>query len=96
MPRHEVAGELADSHGEPRLTDRELEVVRLAVRGLANKQIARQLRISPRTVEGHLNHVFEKVGTGSRTELVHYALTHGLFEVRPMAGSGQPVGSTSA
>ncbi|MGB7051126.1 MAG: response regulator transcription factor [Acidimicrobiales bacterium] len=61
------------------LTARERDVVRLAVRGLANKQIARQLRISPRTVEGHLNHIFEKVHAGSRTELVHYALSHGLF-----------------
>lgn len=61
------------------LTAREEEVVRLVVRGLANKQIARRLEISPRTVEGHLNHVFEKVDAASRTELVHYALTHGLF-----------------
>jgi DNA-binding NarL/FixJ family response regulator len=61
------------------LTARERDVVRLAVRGLANKQIARQLGISPRTVEGHLNHIFEKVQAGSRTELVHYALRHGLF-----------------
>jgi DNA-binding NarL/FixJ family response regulator len=61
------------------LTARERDVLRLAVRGLANKQIARQLSISPRTVEGHLNHIFEKVHAGSRTELVHYALSHGLF-----------------
>ena len=65
--------------GDVSLTARERDVVRLVVRGLANKQIARQLRISPRTVEGHLNHIFEKVHTGSRTELVHYALSHGLF-----------------
>ncbi len=63
----------------PELTLREREVVRLAARGMANKQIARRLGISPRTVEGHLNHVFDKVGATSRTELVHYALTHGLF-----------------
>jgi DNA-binding NarL/FixJ family response regulator len=69
----------ADHQWGASLTARESDVVRLAVRGLANKQIARQLRISPRTVEGHLNHVFEKVGARSRTELVHYALSHGLF-----------------
>ena len=63
----------------PRLTTREVEVVRLVTRGLSNKAIARQLGISPRTVEGHLNHVFEKVGTASRTELVHYALANSLF-----------------
>lgn len=67
------------------LTARERDVVRLAVRGLANKQIARQLSISPRTVEGHLNHIFEKVHAGSRTELVHYALSHGLFSTESNA-----------
>jgi DNA-binding NarL/FixJ family response regulator len=63
----------------PRLTGREQEVVRLVARGLSNKAIARQLGISPRTVEGHLNHVFDKLGTASRTELVHYALANSLF-----------------
>jgi len=61
------------------LTVREREVVKLAARGLANKTIGQRLGISPRTVEGHLNHVFEKLGTTSRTELVHYALTNGLL-----------------
>ena len=62
-----------------RLTAREQEVVRLVARGRSNKAIAQQLGISPRTVEGHLNHVFEKVGSTSRTELVHFALANGLF-----------------
>ena len=48
-------------------------------RGMSNKAIAHQLGISPRTVEGHLNHVFDKLGTDSRTELVHYALANSLF-----------------
>ena len=62
-----------------RLTGREQEVVRLVARGRSNKAIAHQLGISPRTVEGHLNHVFEKVGANSRTELVHFALATGQF-----------------
>ena len=49
-------------------------MVRLVARGMSNKAIAHQLGISPRTVEGHLNHVFDKLGILSRTELVHYAL----------------------
>jgi len=65
--------------GSSPLTVREREVVRLAARGLANKAIGQRLGISPRTVEGHLNHVFEKLGTTSRTELVHFALTNGLL-----------------
>ena len=66
---------MADEYA-PRLTAREQEVVRLVARGLANKAIATRLGISPRTVEGHLNHVFDKLGTTSRTELVHYALAN--------------------
>jgi DNA-binding NarL/FixJ family response regulator len=71
-------GPAAPEQASP-LTIRELDVVRLAARGLANKAIGQHLGISPRTVEGHLNHVFEKLGTTSRTELVHYALTNGLL-----------------
>jgi DNA-binding NarL/FixJ family response regulator len=63
----------------PHLTAREEEVVQLVSRGMSNKAIAQHLEISPRTVEGHLNHVFEKLGTNSRTELVHYALANSLF-----------------
>jgi DNA-binding NarL/FixJ family response regulator len=70
------------------LTSREEEVVRLVARGLSNKAIARELGISPRTVEGHLNHVFDKVGTTSRTELVHYALANSLFVRGPADGMG--------
>ena len=75
-------GDRSDPHPRdvpPRLTAREQEVVRLVARGMSNKAIARQLGISPRTVEGHLNHVFDKLDTTSRTELVHYALANSLF-----------------
>jgi DNA-binding NarL/FixJ family response regulator len=83
-------GEQSDLHlrdGSPRLTAREQEVVRLVARGMSNKAIARQLGISPRTVEGHLNHVFDKLGTTSRTELVHYALAHSLFRKEQAEGA---------
>jgi DNA-binding NarL/FixJ family response regulator len=74
----------------PRLTAREQEVVRLVARGMSNKAIARQLGISPRTVEGHLNHVFDKLGTTSRTELVHFALANSLFAREQPGGEPQP------
>jgi DNA-binding NarL/FixJ family response regulator len=72
------------------LTARETEIVRLVARGMSNKSIAQQLGISPRTVEGHLNHVFDKLDIFSRTELVHYALANSLFarEVPDMADVG--------
>jgi DNA-binding NarL/FixJ family response regulator len=75
----EKSGDGAGDGNAPRLTGREQEVVKLVARGMSNKAIARQLDISPRTVEGHLNHVFEKLGTTSRTELVHFALANSLF-----------------
>ncbi len=75
-PRGHGEKDLADRGPAPdeRLTARESEVVQLVARGMSNKAIAHQLGISPRTVEGHLNHVFDKLDILSRTELVHYAL----------------------
>ncbi|MHB1006563.1 MAG: response regulator [Chloroflexota bacterium] len=66
---------------EPRageaLSDRELEVLRLATKGLSNQDIARELTLSIRTVQGHLGHIFNKLGVGSRTEAVVRALKEG-------------------
>lgn len=59
------------------LTDRELEVLRFAGRGLTNKAIAVQLGISDRTVQGHLARVFEKLHAASRTEAVMRAVSLG-------------------
>lgn len=63
------------------LTDRELEVLRLAARGMANKQICTALDVSVRTVEAHLNHVFRKLDVGSRTEAILCGLRHGWFAI---------------
>jgi DNA-binding NarL/FixJ family response regulator len=65
---------------EPSFSSRELAVLQLLATGQANKQIARQLGISPRTVEGHLSHIFGKLGVNSRTAAVLYAINHGLVE----------------
>jgi NarL family two-component system response regulator LiaR len=60
-----------------RLTERELQVLRLAARGLSNKDIARELVLSVRTVQGHLQNLFDKMQVGSRTEAVVQALQKG-------------------
>ncbi|MEO6264880.1 MAG: response regulator transcription factor [Luteimonas sp.] len=52
------------------LTERQREIVRWAVRGMSNKQIARQLGISPETVKTHLHHVFEREGVHGRMALL--------------------------
>ena len=59
----------AEIPSEP-LTDRELDVLRLAAKGYTNKAIGIQLGISDRTVQGHLAHIFDKMGSTSRTEAV--------------------------
>ncbi len=52
------------------LTDRELEVLRLAAKGMGNRQIAADLAISDRTVQGHLANIYEKLHASTRTEAV--------------------------
>jgi len=59
------------------LTDRELDVLRLAAKGFTNKAIGVQLSISDRTVQGHLAHIFAKLQANSRTEAVMRAVSLG-------------------
>jgi DNA-binding NarL/FixJ family response regulator len=60
------------------LTPREQSVLELVAEGLMNKEIARRLETSVRNVEKYVSRLFSKTGTNSRTELVRYALEHGL------------------
>ncbi|MBM4446864.1 MAG: response regulator transcription factor [Chloroflexi bacterium] len=59
------------------LTEREMEVLKLVTRGLGNKDIADELCLSVRTVQGHLANIFNKLRVGSRTEAVVHALKEG-------------------
>lgn len=60
------------------LTPREIDVLRLIVQGYTNRQIAEELALSVRTVEGHRGNLTEKLGMHSRVELARYAREHGL------------------
>ena len=61
------------------LTHREIDVLRLLVRGNTNRQIAELLDLSIRTVESHRANLMGKLGLSSRVELVTYAEEHGLL-----------------
>ncbi|HUW79187.1 MAG TPA: response regulator transcription factor [Candidatus Nanopelagicaceae bacterium] len=62
---------LASRTNDPaRLTEREIAVLQLIADGALNKQVAMELEISVRTVERHCDHIYSKLGVGSRTEAV--------------------------
>jgi DNA-binding NarL/FixJ family response regulator len=61
-------------------TPREASVLQLVAEGMMNKEIARRLETSIRNVEKYVSRLFIKTGTSSRTELVRYALEHGLVD----------------
>lgn len=64
----------SDLQARPLLSVREMQVLREAARGLPNKEIARRLNLSVRTVHTHLGNIFAKLGVNSRTEAVLLAL----------------------
>ena len=87
--RRAAAGGLAFAVRPPaaatqvRLSERELDVVRLVVDGRSNDEIASRLGIGSKTVESHLRRLFERLDIASRTELATRALREGWLEVPP-------------
>ena len=65
----------------PRLTDRELEVLKLVAKGLNNRDIAKELFISENTVKNHIRNILEKLQLHSRMEAVVYAVREKLLEI---------------
>ena len=63
------------------LSERELSVLRLIALGYTNSEIAGELHLSVRTVESHRAHIQQKTRRATRSELVRYALEHGLVEL---------------
>jgi DNA-binding NarL/FixJ family response regulator len=63
---------------QDQLSDREREVLTLVAEGLANKQIARHLSISERTVKAHLTSIFQRIGVTDRTQAALWAERNGL------------------
>jgi DNA-binding NarL/FixJ family response regulator len=66
----------------PRLTDREMEVLRLVAQGMNNRDIAKDLFISENTVKNHIRNILEKLQLHSRMEAVVYAVREKLLEIK--------------
>jgi DNA-binding NarL/FixJ family response regulator len=62
------------------LTRREIEILQLLAEGKGNKQVAAALKLSTRTVESHRNHIMRKMGFGSFSDLVRFAIRNSLIE----------------
>ena len=78
LPRLRPTNQPSQRH---RLTERESEVLRLVAHGAANREIARSMGLSVRTVEAHLRSIFAKLLVGSRTEAVVFSVKAGLLRL---------------
>jgi DNA-binding NarL/FixJ family response regulator len=86
--RRAAAGGLAFGRrpdGAVRLSERELDVIRLVVDGRSNDEIGARLGIGAKTVESHLRRLFERLDVASRTELATRALREGWLDIPPGA-----------
>ena len=87
-PRASRAVLVAAGHGEPRapsgkrsqnpggLTRREVDVLRLAARGLTTREIADRLYISPKTADHHIQHIYGKINVSTRAAAALWAMQH--------------------
>lgn len=76
-----IADEIVAHMGDDRLSERELEVLRLVADGQGNKGVARALAISEETVKAHLKSIFTKLGVADRTHAVTVAVRRGIIEI---------------
>ncbi|HEY6396427.1 MAG TPA: response regulator transcription factor [Solirubrobacteraceae bacterium] len=93
--RHERLEPASDTRLEQGLSARELEVLPLIARGMANSEIAKVLGISPRTAKNHVSSILAKLGLPSRVEAAVYAVRSGLAPA-PVAELEEGSGSTKS
>lgn len=72
----------AASPTSPRLTEREMEVLKHVAKGLNNRDIAKELFISENTVKNHIRNILEKLHLHSRMQAVVYAVREGMLEIQ--------------
>ena len=76
-----IAARLAERMVRSALTQRELEILEMVVRGLTNKQIGNALRISENTARNHINSIIRKLDVSGRTEAATAAIQQGLVRM---------------
>jgi DNA-binding NarL/FixJ family response regulator len=81
LARREAASEPPQQVPAPKLTDREMQVLKLIARGMNNKDIAKELFISENTVKNHVRNILEKLQIHSRMEAVMVAVREKLIEL---------------
>lgn len=72
---------MVETNGEVHLTPRETQVLMLVVEGMSTKEIAQELEISPKTVDGHVERMRLRMGAHNRCHMVGLAAGLGLLEV---------------
>jgi DNA-binding NarL/FixJ family response regulator len=81
LARREAASEARQQVPAPKLTDREMQVLKLIARGMNNRDIAKELFISENTVKNHVRNILEKLQIHSRMEAVMVAVREKLIEL---------------
>jgi NarL family two-component system response regulator LiaR len=71
---------------EEQLSEREMEVLKLASRGMSNKDIAKELFLTVRTVKAHLSNIFNKLDVASRTEAIVKGVREGWLTLEDIPG----------
>jgi NarL family two-component system response regulator LiaR len=77
--------ETRESAQAAELSEREMEILRLAAKGMSNQDIAGKLFLSRRTIQAHLSNIFTKMDVGSRTEAVLQAMRKGWLNLDDLA-----------
>jgi two-component system NarL family response regulator len=82
-----IGAKLAKRIGDRDLTPREVDVIRMVVRGKSNKEIGNVFNISESTVKVHMTHILEKLKVSGRTEAINVAVRRGLVRLEDSLAS---------
>lgn len=85
MKRFVTPQAVAQTQPSPLLSEREMEVLKVAAKGMSNKNIASELFISERTVQAHIRSIFNKLGVSSRSEAIMHGLKKGWFTIEELS-----------